>query len=491
MARPMISIGKTTALAGLFVFILVVPAVAQITITGDTTAFFAYGIAETENILPDTFGVGVYDEIRNGYYINNEIRLSGGFEQRYDYYAQITTTSRTGSPYLPLQLEDQGEGDFSVRLDNLWMRIHLSRLLFPHLSIGGGEVTFQTRMGKYRISAPDTTVSDFGLESVQGMIKTANASALSLEASYRFSDPGQSYFGTRSTIDLELGTAGVFDDAIQRLYDEDGGMGNHGQPVVGEYAPQLIARLGLNNYVLPFGRTSIGLAYAVNGAGIYSGHSFGGSAVLDIDVMPNTITVPISAGAAYYEKNIDALAGFAGLDTGANTTGIRDTLRVGSAIGIRHIRSGGAFLRGPMVLAEATVSGSYSRVSHIYRDPVEVMNLGIDGRYNLPSNLFVGGGLMVGTLTDAVWRTSEGVVEESFYREYSPADHLGYELYGGVDIVGSARFIVGYAHMKGLSMNYGLESIPGGMVKYRQSGTAVADMLWETRSIYVLTTITL
>lgn len=269
-------------------------------------------------------------------------------------------------------------------------------------------------------------------------------------------------------------------------------MGQAGQPVVGEYAPQLFARLALNNYVLPFGYVSAGAAYAYNGAGLYTGNSFGASAALTSEVLPDKLHVPVGISFVYHEKNIDPLAGYSGISLGANTSGMRETLRIGYAAAAQLVQ--GAGLAGkPKTIGSLSVSGSYSSIAHLYRDPVNLMNLGIDAQYYLLPGLYLGGGFILGTLNDFTWQTREDVssANDDFYREYSLAENMGYEFYIGVDVMSSLRFSVGYAQLKGLSMNHGLESIQSGMVKLRQSGTSVSDMLWETRGIYMLTKISL
>ena len=124
---------------------------------------------------------------------------------------------------------------------------------------------------------------------------------------------------------------------------------------------------------------------------------------------------------------------------------------------------------------------------------INIFALGIDGQYSILNNLYLGGGLTLGTLTELTWQTSEGVgaALDDFYREFSLAENYGYELYLGVDVVPGVKLSLGFANFKGLSMNRGLESIQTGMVKLRQVDTAVSDMLWETKAAYVLTNIRL
>ena len=130
------------------------------------------------------------------------------------------------------------------------------------------------------------------------------------------------------------------------------------------------------------------------------------------------------------------------------------------------------------------------RIEHIYRDPLSVIGVAIDGQYHLIRGIYVGGGFVLGTVTAATWQTSSDVSSEldDYANTFKLAENFGYEAYVGIDVLSSARVSIGFANMRGLAMNYGLESINSGLVKYRQPGTSLADQLWQTMGIYVRAT---
>ena len=188
-----------------------------------------------DQLLPDTFAPGVYDEKRNGFYVDGRIIMSGDFQNRYDYFLQLNTNYKTGSSYVDLLIGDASTSDFTLDLDTVWARLHLGRMFLPNLAIGGAETRLFAKMGKYSISAFDLGISRFGLESVQSMVKLNSTPMLSAETVVNFPGSKQIFRGTRSNLSLELASGGLFDEAIQRLYDGDGGISNHGKPVVGEF----------------------------------------------------------------------------------------------------------------------------------------------------------------------------------------------------------------------------------------------------------------
>jgi hypothetical protein len=215
-------------------FIVMTAALAQTTVTQEITAFYAYGLAGKDQMLPDDidYGVdGVYSEKKNGYYVCGNIEIISAYNSYFDLYMKLYTRFRPGTPYFPLQLGYSSQQNFSVCLDSLYARIEVLNFFLADMKKDIPEIKCHVKAGKYEIKADDLAVSRYGLESAINMIKTSNSPAVSLVISY-------------SSFVLELASHGLFDEAIHRLYDTDGGFSDHGKEVVGEYAPQLFTTAG-------------------------------------------------------------------------------------------------------------------------------------------------------------------------------------------------------------------------------------------------------
>jgi hypothetical protein len=469
-----------------------VRAVAQSAVDNEITLFYSYGVAGEDQMLPDTLP-GVYDEQKNGYYGSATVDFSGSVTNRYDFYMRLAARSRVGSPYLGMQLSPATPTDFSVSLDTVYARLLLGDIFFSDFEILGADVGMALKVGKFALAAPGNSVSRFGLESAVGMLKTSNSGTVDLVTTLEFPDISQTYDGKRSSLSLEMASGGLIDEAIQRLYDTDGSISNHGKPVIGEFAPQLFGQLVLDGYVLPFGILSAAAGYAYNGAGIYSGHSTGASSQLAIQFESGTLQVPVSAGFSFHEKNIDVLGAATGNTLDIDTTDFRHTMRAGVAVGLQYSPRMIGVLGAQRVVGDLSLSGSFTNVRHIYRDPVSVFGLALDGQYLLTRNIYVGGGAVLGTLGNVTWQTRADVppVLDDYSHTFTLAQNFGYEAYVGVDVLDSARVSIGFVNMRGLALNYGLESIQSGLVKYRQPGTAISDELWETMGVYILTSVRL
>jgi hypothetical protein len=242
------------------------------------------------------------------------------------------------------------------------------------------------------------------------------------------------------------------------------------------------------DFVFPFGIFFANLSYAYNGAGIYSGHSAGASARLDTPIIPDIFSLPVSLSFAFYEKNIDTLGSTTGTVNEYNSTDFRNTIRAGCAAGAQYIApspDGEGAGKFPPFTADLTIAGSFTHIQHIYRDPLSLLGLCVDGRFTLDDFLYIGGGLIMGTLMDAVWQTSEGVDRDDYVFTFSPAENMGYEIYTGLNVGDIGSISLGFVNNRGLAMNYGLESIEDGLIKHKQPGTELADGLWETCGVYI------
>lgn len=477
----------------LCIFIITI-AMAQPSFTEEVTAFYAYGLAGEDQILSDEYN-GVYSEQKNGYYVTGSLAIKKVYGSYLDLFIELNTKSSPGASYLPLQLSYSSQKDFSLSLNSVYASIHVLDVVMIGKIRDIPDLMFNLKAGKYDLKAADLKVSRYGLESALNMIKTSGSHGASLIALYTFKEGDQYSLELEkySSITLELASHGMFDEAIARLYDTDGGFSPHGEVVLGEYAPQIFATARILDYFFPFGIISADASYAYNGAGLYSGHSAGVSARFNTIIIPDSLFLPLGLSFAYYEKNIDTLGATATIESSPYdaSTDFRNTIRAGIALGVQYIINtpdydGEYMTKFPHIIADLTIAGSFTHIQHIYRDPLSLFGLCVDGRFTLDKKFYIGGGLIMGTLMDAVWQTSEGVDQEDYLATFRPAENLGYEIYAGLnvpDITGS--FSLGFVNNHGLAMNYGLESIKDGLIKYSQPGTEPSDKLWETCSVYI------
>lgn len=459
-------------------------AAAQASVSEEVTAFYSYGVADETQVI-DSGEPGTYEFERNGYSVNANLGFTASLVDIYDIVIKVNARNRAGSPYLPLQLASASQTGFSLSLESAYGRINLLdglKVASPiDVAVTGGKFAVILTGGKFGAGASNySKVTRYGVESALNMVRISNDLNLGLEAALSFQAIEQMIGTEYSSLTLQFVSSGRFDEGIERLYDTDGSIATHGKVVVGEYAPQLFASLKLNRYVLPFGVLSAEGVYALNGAGIYSGHSYGGAVLLDTNIVPFVLTVPVGAAVAVYEKNIDALGAQTGTGLADSTIDFRTTLRAGLGLGIRYVD---IYVKS----AELHVGGSFTRIEHLYRDPISLIGLAADGRFSYRERFFVGGGAVLGTLQDVTWSTREDVPSmfDDFSRTFTLAQNFGYEVYGGVNIGSKVSVTLGMNNNKGLAMNYGLESVKDGLIKYRQKDTAAADRLYETFGVFM------
>lgn len=451
---------------------------AQTSVSQEVTALGSFGLASSDQSI-DSGEAGAYAYQKNGTSTNVNVTFTSKVPYFYDLAVKLNSKGRIGSGYVPLQLVPASAQSFAITVDSAWGRLNA-------LTIVGLADPFDLYVmaGKYQSSASNLhRVTLYGTESVLNMVKTANTLNTGVELTYKVIDPEAAPGSVPTMVSVQAVSALVSDEGVPRLYDTDGSQSNHGKAVIGKYAPQLFANVKLTNFALPFGTLAAEGVYAMNGAGIYSGNSAGLSALVTTTLVPDLITLPVGLGLAYYEKNIDVLSGSIGTDIADKTVDFRDALRLGLGAGFRYLV--------PDELGiDANLGASFTQLSHIYRDPITLMGLSLDGKVTLAGSYFVGCGAIVGTISDVVWKTKADVasIYDDYRKTFKMAENLGYEAYAGLNLGTKGSLVLGINNNKGLAMNYGLESLRDGEYKFRQKGTASADKLYETSAVYLKAT---
>jgi hypothetical protein len=101
------------------------------------------------------------------------------------------------------------------------------------------------------------------------------------------------------------------------------------------------------------------------------------------------------------------------------------------------------------------------------------------------NRFFAGAGVILGTLTDTTWKTKDGVIRDDHNETFRLAEHIGYEIYTGLNFNKNGRAVIGFNQNKGLSLNHMLEARTDGQMKYTQAGTDWNDRLVESGGLYV------
>jgi hypothetical protein len=470
---------KRVILIGFLIIIVGITGTAQngeqpvFNISGDLTSIYTLGNAETSQALGSGTGNGAYEDQKNGYYTGANIYLSFRPAAFLEGYTKIAATHRPGSLYVPLQLEYSGQSDFAMSFDTLYGKISVLEALSLK-----SPVNLFLKAGKFKTEPSHFgKISKFETEAALYMLKTASTYNYEVEADFRSALANGPFRMTAAF-------TGNFkhDEAIPRLYDGDGMVSVHGQPVLGEYASQLYASLKLHELNFPGNsKAAAELLWALNGANIYSGNSFGGSLRYTAAPIPDTLVIPVGLSFGLYQKNIDILSGTADTVQYRTTTDIRDSYSLGYGAGVRF--SSGS------IAADVNIAGAISSISHIYRDTLGIASLSLDTQVTYNNTFFAGGGVILGTLTDVEWKTSDSVspsLDNGGYKhKFSPADNLGYEIYGGIKFPYNCRVIIGFNQNKGLAMNYTLESRADGQIKYKQTDTAAGDSMLETGGLFI------
>jgi hypothetical protein len=454
-------------------------------ISGEVTGMYTIGLEDDKQTVilnNPPFPPGIYDDQnngKNGYYTGINIYFRFTPVSYIEVYAKFMARFRPGSPYIPLQLEYAEADNFGVTIDNAYGKVNAVEGLGLDLPLG-----VFLKAGKYDTTPANfQNVSRYGAESVMVKLRTKNTYAVQLSADYK--TPLFESLGVNFTTNHKL------NETITPLYDEDGSKGLHGTPSLEEkYDIPLHLALQMRNLATPLGPLSAEFLYVYNAEYMYSGSNFGFDLGWKVAVPGiENLTLPFGFGLALYEKNIDALAESA-LDTANqgyinilhendyNTISFRRQLRMGLGLGARYTVND--------IEAEFNLGYSYSQIAHIYRDTLSLNSLSADLRCTFLNKYFIGGGVYVGTLGEAEWKTkadADLTRENGYKRVFKPEENIGFEVYGGLKF-GTSRFVLGYNCNKGLAMNHSIETIPEAQMVYRQKDTALSDGLFENGGVF-------
>jgi hypothetical protein len=421
---------------------------------------------------------------KNGFYSSVNFSFLFSPVSSVDIYMKILAQYRPGSPYIPLQLEDNSAKTFDdFAVDAAYGRVNAVKGLgFDN------PLDIWLKAGKYDTTpAHYNRVSRFGAESVMNTLKTMNRFSMQLEAAHPlpWAEAVSAVFTTHLRLNEELSE--FFDDDVSATI-------RHGVGTGDTVFPFHIA-LRLKEISLPFGGLSAELLYANNTMHIFSGHSFGLDVGADIAVS-DSFSIVAGLGALFHEKNIDVLARtsvsgdespYSKLynDSGyhivndINTKSLRQSLRVGAGAGIRYDVT-------EDISAEFNLGFAFSNIAHIYRDTIGLASLSGDLRAVYQNRYFIGGGIYLGTLSTAEWYTKEGVenTDDISTHVFNPAENMGWEIFAGLQF-NKARFVIGFNSNKGLAMNNSIESLPEAQIKYKQQDTEITDGLFERGGLFI------
>jgi len=430
--------------------------------------------------------IGDFASGKNGYYSSINFSFLFNPVSYVDIYMKILAQYRPGSPYIPLQLEDNSAKTFDdFTVDSAYGKVNAIKGLKLDIPMD-----VWLKAGKFDTgSAQYNRVSEFGAESVMNTMKTMNRYALQLGATYTLPEVVEEISAVVTT-NLKL------NEALPEIFDEDKTAAIRHGAATGTTVLPIHVALRMKDLSLPLGKLSAELLYANNAMDIYSGHSFGADVGWTIPLMDDTLKIPIGLGAVFHEKNIDVLArtsvgslendySYLYSQSGyndyvdINTVGLRQTLRYGAGVGVRYEIP-------ETIKAEFNVGFAMSNIAHIYRDTLALPSLSVDARGTFFDHYFIGGGVFLGTLTEVSWLTKEDVSgnDDMSTHVFTLAENMGFEVFGGIQM-GKARFILGYNINKGISMNNSIESIPEAQIKYKQQGTERSDGLFERGGAFV------
>jgi len=362
-------------------------------------------------------------------------------------------------------MENVNRNDFSPTLDVVYGKANVFKALDLELP-----ADLFLKAGKYKAQATQYgIISKYKTEQILFMMNTKTDFTYEIEAV--LNEPVK--------IGLSAASNYLLNQSVQRYYDDDGAV-KHGNQVLNEFAPQFLIGLRLSE----FNGIDAELLYGQNVSNIYSGHAAGFSGRFKMEIN-DSLEVPVGLTFAFHEKNIDLLGQAAiaedlkwpNATSTLTTMDFRESFAVALGAGIRY--------SAESLKVEANIAGTYNSIAHYYRDDLSVIKLSADAMLTLAGNYFFGAGIILGSLTDAEWKTREGVTDDDYSHVFTLAENMGYELYGGVNLGSIGKFIIGFNQNKGISLNNMLEAKHEGQMKFRQAGSNWGtDQLAEAGGLY-------
>jgi hypothetical protein len=464
-------------------------------LTGEVVGMMTVGLQdEDQKYIAGTGGqapgfyyldnMGNFASGKNGYYSSINFSFLFSPVPSVDVYMKLLAQYRPGSPYIPLQLEDNSPKTFdNFAVDSGYGRVNAVKGLGFDTPLD-----IWLKVGKFDTTpAHYNRVSRYGAESAMNTFKTMNRYSMQLEAAYEM--PWAESVSAVVTTHLRL------NEELAEFFDEDVSAERRHGTGTGDTVLPINVALRLNEITLPFGSLSWELLYAYNTMHIFSGHSFGLDGGANITVS-DSLSLAAGVGVLFHEKNIDVLARTSvtsdesdylklytdsGYDNtnynDINTKSLRQSLRVGAGVGARYDAGD--------LTGELNLGLGLTNIAHIYRETLSLLSLSVDLRATLQERYFIGGGIYLGTLADGYWYTREDVAntEDISTHVFSPAENMGWEVFAGLQF-NKARFVIGFNSSKGLAMNNSIESVPEAQIKYKQKDTQLADGLFERGGLF-------
>jgi len=443
---------------------------AKFTVSGDLTTIYTIGNADETQKFPEpvagAFGGDPNKPAKkNGFFTAVNLYANLHPFPWLEGYFKLYAINRPGSVYFPLQMENTDPKDFTA--DMTFDSVYASANIFQALNLDL-PVDLFIKAGKFKSQASAFgVVSKYGTEQILYLMNIKNDFTYELE------------FALNSPVNITASVAANYrlDEATQRYYDEDG-MEDHGIPVPDKYAPQIFTSIKMHKFEIPAGDLSAEILYGNNVSNIYSGHAVGFSTLYSLGIGDN-IKVPIGLLASYYQKNIDVLANAAVVpEKGDNTMNFRDSISVGLGTGLR--------LESDAFDLSFNFGGTYNFIKHYYRNDLSIIKLSADTMFTFSKMYFIGGGIIAGTINDVNWKTRDDAdpTKDEYDHTFTLADNLGYEIYVGINLSKSGKFVIGFNQNKGLSLNNMLETKVEGQMKYKQLDTEWKDRLIEAGGLY-------
>ena len=453
-------------------------------ISGDLTTIYTIGNADEkeQRMGTDPQVVGQYfnnpytGTRKNGFYTAANLYATLRPTNWIEGYFKLYGVHRPGSFYMPLQMENMNRGDFTLTLDAVYGRVNVFGAL-------GYEwpVSLFLKAGKYKAQASQYgIVSKYKTEQVLYMMNLKTDFTYELEVAYTGLDAMK--------LSIFAATNYLWNQSVQRFYDEDGGMGLHGTPVVNEFAPQFLVGIKLFDINAGILRANVELLYGQNVSNIYSGHAAGLSSRFNLNIS-DAISIPIGLQFAFHEKNLDVLGQSAIAENLAwakatdtmTTMEFRNTVAAALGVGFRF--------KHEIVAVEANLAGSFYSIQHYYRNNLNILKMSLDTQVTFLDKYFIGGGVILGNLLKSTWQTTEKAAadnKEPYYdHTFELKDNLGFEVYAGLNLGNTSKFVIGFNKNKGISVNNMLESRHEGQVKFKQADTNWGtDQLMEAGGLF-------